>query len=367
MSGKTSLKVSTWTTAAPLTPDQERFRFLIAQLEKLRSARVDWDGRIARFRNEHGQKMQPLRESLKAVSRETVAVLDGLIEQPGWSRSERASLQEMLCGTAEVLLEANHDDAEMKAMFDKHSERGFDAAKREELQYLKAEAEEATGFDLGDDEDLLTEEDLVERVYKEMAAREAAAEAERSESAQRSRTSGQRKRAQDNEQQAKQSLRDIYRKLASAVHPDREPDAARRELKNALMQKINQAYSTDDLFGLFEAQIQLEQLDLGRVGEVATQRLRQYNKLLGRQLESAKAALREAEDTFRMDFGLEPSGSVSPQGLMMLSRRHAREIRAEIERQKQFLRVLASKTSTKRWLKEQRRFARGLDYSDAED
>jgi hypothetical protein len=367
MSGKTSLKVSARTTSAPLTPDQERFRFLIAQIEKLRNARVDWEARIAKFRGEHAQKMQPLRASLRAVSRETVFVLDGLVEQPSWSRNERATLREILCGTAEVLLEADRDDAELKAMFDKHSERGFDAAKREELQHLKAEAEEATGFDLGDDEGLLTEEDLVERVYKEMAAREAAAEAQRAENSQRSRTSAEQKRVADNEQQAKQSLRDIYRKLASAVHPDREPDAERRELKNALMQKVNQAYATDDLFGLFEAQIQLEQLDPGRVGEVATQRLRQYNKLLVRQLEAAKATLREAEETFRADFGLEPAGGVSPQGLMMLSRRHGREIRAEIERQKQFLLVLASKTSTKRWLKEQRRFARGFDYSDAED
>lgn len=364
MSGKTSLKVSAWTTAAALTPDQERFRYLIAQIEKLRKARVDWEASITRFRNEHAQKMHPLRASLKAVSRDTVMVLDGLIEQPGWSRNERASLKEILCGTAEVLLEANGDDVELKAMFDKHSDRGFDAARRAELKHLKAEAEEATGFDLGDDEDLLSEEDLVERVYKEMAAREAAAETERSESSQRSRTSAQQKRAEDNERQAKQSLRDIYRKLASAVHPDREPDAGRRELKNALMQKINQAYEADDLFGLFEAQIQLEQLDPTRVGEVATQRLREYNTLLGRQLEAAKAALREAEDAFRADFGIEPGGNVNSHGLMLRSRRHAREIRAEIERQKQFLLVLASKASTKRWLKEQRRFAAGFDYSD---
>jgi hypothetical protein len=360
MSGKTLLKVAARTTAAPLTPDHERFRFLIAQIEKLRNARVDWEARIARFRNEHAEKMQPLRASLQAVSRETVLALDGLIEQPGWSRNERASLKEILCGTAEVLLDANRDDPGLKALFDKHSDRGFDAVKSEELRDLKAEAEEATGFDLGDD-DLLTEEELVERVYKEMAAREAAAEGERSGNSRRSRTSAQRKRAEDNEQQAKLSLRDIYRKLASAVHPDREPDAGRRELKNTLMQKINQAYSTGDLFGLFEAQIQIEQLDPSRVGEVAMQRLRQYNKLLARQLEDAKAVLREAEDIFRTDFGLEPGGSVSSQGLLLLSRRHARELRAEIERQKQFLRVLASKTSTKRWLKEQRRFAWGLE------
>ena len=367
MSGKTSLKIASRAAAAALTPDQERFRYLIAQIEKLRKARVDWDASVLRFRNEHLEKMQPLRATLKEVSRDTVFVLDGLIDQPGWSRNERASLKEILCGTAEVLLEAHHDDVELKAMFDKHSDRGFDAAKREELQDLKAKAEEATGLDLGDDEGILTEEDLVERVYKEMAAREAAAEAERSEDSQRSKSSAEQRRAEENEQQARQSLRDIYRKLASAVHPDREPDPERREMKNALMQKINQAYANNDLFALFEAQIQVEQLDPNQLGDLATQRLRQYNKLLARQLEEAKATLREAEASFRSDYGLDSGGSLSAQALMMLTRRYARDIRAEIERQRQFLLVLASKTSTKRWLKEQRRFARGLDYSDETD
>ncbi len=367
MSGKTSLKVASRAAAAALTPDQERFRYLIAQIEKLRKARADWDGSVLRFRNEHAEKMQPLRTSLKAVSKDTVFVLDRLLDQPGWSRNERAALQGILCGTAEVLLEANRDDAELKALFDKHSDRGFDAARREELQHLKAQAEAATGLNLGDDEGILTEEDLVERVYKEMAAREAAAEAERSEDSQRSRSSSQQKRAEHNEQQARQSLRDIYRKLASAVHPDREPDPERREMKNALMQKINQAYANNDLFALFEAQIQVEQLDPNQLGDVATQRLRQYNKLLARQLADAKAALRDAEGNFRSDYDLEPGGSLSAQALMMLTRRQARDIRAEIERQRQFLLVLASKTSTKRWLKEQRRFARGLDYSDEID
>jgi hypothetical protein len=363
MSGKTSLKVSQ-ATAVPLTPDQERFRFLIAQLEKVRKARADWEVSVQKFRNEHAEKMNPLRSSLKAVSRETVFVLDALLDQPSWSRTERAALKDILCGTATVLLEADREDAELKALYDKHSDQGFDAVKREELQHLKSVAEEATGLDLGDDEGLLTEDDLVERVYKEMAAREAAAEAARAEGSQRTKSTAEQKREAENEQQAKQSLRDIYRKLASAVHPDREPDAQLRDKKNALMQKINQAYASNDLFALFEAQIQIEQLDPRHVGEVATQRLRQYNKLLSRQLADAKTAIREVETGFRTDYGLDPGASLSPQALMLLTRRHARDIRAEIARQQQFLVVLANKPSTKRWLKEQRRFARGMDYSD---
>ncbi len=42
-------------------------------------------------------------------------------------------------------------------------------------------------------------------------------------------------------QQATQSVREVYRKLASALHPDRETDERQREAKTALMQRVNQA------------------------------------------------------------------------------------------------------------------------------
>jgi hypothetical protein len=362
MSGKVSLKLAAQAPAAALTPEQERFRYLIAQIEKVRKAHAEWDANVLRFRNDHAQKMQPLRASLSAVCRETVFVLDALIEQPGWSRTDRVALKEILCGNADALLDANRDDAELKAVFDKHSELGFDAVKREELQELKEKAEEFMGLDLGD-QDLRTEEDLIQRVYEEMAAREAAAEASQAEKSQRSRKSAAQRRAEDNAQLAKHSLREIYRKLASAVHPDREPDSRRREQKNALMQRINQAYAANDLFTLFEAQIEIEQLDAHGIGEMAVQRLKQYNKLLARQLEEATETVRRLKAEFRADHGLAATDALSPQSLNLLSRRQARDLRAEIARQQQFLAVLASKTSTKRWLKEQRRFARGI-YDD---
>src|SRR5205085_5476119 len=112
----------------------------------------------------------------------------------------------------------------------KHSNVDFDAARDEDIQRLKAETEASTGFDLGGDEGIRSEEDLVQRLYEEMAARETAAE-ERNEPRPRKPS----KRSADNAQLARQALRDIYRKLASAVHPDRESDAARRDEKNELI------------------------------------------------------------------------------------------------------------------------------------
>jgi hypothetical protein len=364
MSRRTSLQISSRAAAARLTPDQERFNFLIAQIEKTRAAHAEWEAIVAGFRQNQQQKLQPLRESLTGVCRESIFVLDRLIDQAGWSRADRADLRQILRGSAEVLLDVDGADAEISALYEKHSEVDFATAKQDDLQRLKAEAEEMTGLNLGDDEDILSEEDLVERMYREMAAREEADAARLDEKAQRRRKSAAERRSEDNSQLARQSLREIYRRLASAVHPDREADPVRREEKNALMQRINQAYAANDLLTLFEAQVQIEKLDGDVIAKVSEQRLKQYNKLLAEQLNKSRSTLTSLKSGFCLDHGLDQQGGVNPQKLHILVQRQSRGLRAEIARQQQFLRVLANKASTKRWLKQQRRF--GLADDDDE-
>ena len=259
------------------------------------------------------------------------------------------------------MIEVAGEDPEIKAVYNKHSNLDFDTAKDEDIQRLKAEAEASTGFDLGGDEGIRSEEDLVQRLYEEMAAREAAAK-ERDEP----RTRKPSKRSEDNAQLARQALRDIYRKLASAVHPDRESDAARREEKNELMQRINQAYAANDLLSLFEIQIEIDQLDPEQIGDLGTQRLRHYNRLLSEQLEQLRSKLHALEASAGADDETDFEDGFDAQKLEMRLRRQARGLRAEVTRQEQLLRVLADKAATRRWLKQQRQFAK-LDDDEVED
>jgi len=353
MPGRKSLQISPTASDPRLTLEQQRFNFLIGQIEKMRKNHADVEAVMLQFRTDRSRTLQPLRASLRSACRESVFALDRLLEQPGWSRAERSTLQEILCGTAEALLDVNDDD-ELKALFDKHSSIDFDAAKQSELRRLRAEMEEHTGFDLSDDESIRSEEDLVQRMYQEMAAREAEAAEMRSAHAGRRRKSAVEKRVEDGARLAKEALREIYRKLASAVHPDRESDPQRRAEKNALMQTINQAYAANDLLTLFETQMRLEKTDASQLGNVGAQRLKQYNKLLAEQLADLGAKIKDLEAGFRMDNGLQPRSVLNLQKLGMLIRQQARQVRAEIAQQQRFLEVLANKASLKRWLKQQR-------------
>ncbi len=358
MSGKSLLNVARRTAEVRSTPDQERFKYLIAQIEKVRQVRTEWDATVLAFRQADSQRVQPLRSTLRATTRDTVLVIDRLLDDKGWSRADRSGLVEILVGTAQMLLEAEPNDAELKALFDKHSAISFDAAKQAELAELKERAQEYMGVDL-DDDNIRSEEDLVERVYEHMRDREANEDRD-TRSGQRRKSAAQQ-RVEDSAQAARRFLREVYRKLASAVHPDRESDAERRAEKNELMQKINRAYATNDLLTLLEAQLRLEQIDPEHVTKLSGERLKHYNRLLSEQLERAKAELRKLEEAFRDDHGLAYGKKLSPQTFHLLVQQRAREVRAHVARQKQFLEVLANKAALKRWLKEQRRFGSAWD------
>jgi hypothetical protein len=357
---KTSVQISRAPGQRP-SPEQERFRFLIRQVEQAQLARAACEAKLLKFRQEHTTKMQPLRAEFASVCRAQVRAMDALLDQSGWSRAERSTLREMLCENAEALLSVHGADAELQALFDKHSEIDYETTKRAELEQLKAHTEDVTGVELGDEDGIHTEDDLVQRVYEKMKA---AHDAQEEIGTRRRKHSGPADRAIGAAQLAKQSLREIYRKLASAVHPDREPDPHRRADKTALMQRINQAYAANDLLSLFQMQMQLEHIDADHLAKVSAQRLKQYNKLLAEQLSSIKSAIGEMETGWCMDFGLERTSDLSPQHLRQFIVRQARRLRAEIAREQQFLTILANKTGMRRWLKQRDRFARGDDDDD---
>lgn len=75
----------------------------------------------------------------------------------------------------------------------------------------------------------------------------------------------------------------MYRKLASALHPDREPDEAERKRKTDLMQRVNVAYDAQDLLQLLELQLEIEQIDQASIAAMSETKLKHYIKILEEQ------------------------------------------------------------------------------------
>jgi hypothetical protein len=337
-----------------LTPQQKRFNTLVRQIEQVRQTLAVWHDNSIAYRQAHIEVLVPQQTALRAARREWVFALDALLARTGWTKAERATLGELVCDTAGELLHSCDGDEALEALFAKHAEVDFDTERQEMVRSLKDMAEAMTGLDLGDDEGIRTDADLFERMQRGMQERVAAEEAEREAKAARRRKSAAQQRREAEAQQATQSVREIFRKLASALHPDRETDAQQREVKTALMQKVNQAYAANDLLTLLTLQLQIEQIDSNHIASASVERLKHYNKVLSEQLAELKSEVDRVEMRFRIDVGLEPGWGTNPRKLGHLLEQSSRELRAELSQLQRDMRMLADVASTKRWLKRQR-------------
>lgn len=146
-------------------------------------------------------------------------------------------------------------------------------------------------------------------------------------------------------------MRDIYRKLASALHPDREPDPDKRAARTALMQRANQAYEQKDLLGLLALQLETAQINQHDLALTAPARLKLYNKALAEQLDDIQGQLGHIEYTFRMDFNVPPTVPLHPNKLVKVLDMHVKELSLSQASLEQDLQTFQDKQATKRWLR----------------
>ncbi|WP_028998793.1 J domain-containing protein [Azohydromonas australica] len=365
MSRIDALQITPVEASPALTPQQKRFNSLIRQIEQARRTLATWHDSIPVYGTAYTQVLLPLQTAIMAARRDWSFALDAQLTQHRWAKAERETLRTLLCEAAGELLGTRDDDAELKALFDKHAEVDFDTERQKVALAMKDLAQAVTGLDLGDDEGIRTEADFLERMQQGMRAQEQAEEAaaaEREAATPRRRKTAAQQRKEAEAQQATQSLREIFRQLASLLHPDRETDPRQREAKNALMQKVNQAYAANDLLSLLELQLQVEQIDANHIAKAGNERLKHYNKVLSEQLQELKHELARVEAMFRLDFNLDPGWGLDPRKLGQLLEGHARRLRAELQRQQRDLLMLEDVGTTKRWLKRQQQLLRQADF-----
>ena len=146
-----------------------------------------------------------------------------------------------------------------------------------------------------------------------------------------------------------QTVRDVYRKLASALHPDREPDPAERQRKTALMQRVNEAYQANNLLRLLELQIEIEQIDSAHLAGLAPERLKRYTQILRTQLQDLEVEINGIEYDLRQQLNLR--GRITPKALLQHVDADVAALDGEIRRLDGELALSADLKALKAWLK----------------
>lgn len=359
------------TGAAPAdaSPEHKRFRTLMTRIDAARLRLERWRTELPVFAQRHAQQVAPAERRLAALQRQWAFELEQLLLSGRFSRSEQDTLSRWVAELAGMLLssgksapegedgaaDADADDAALRALHDRHAPQTFAEIEAQDCQLLRAHVAAATGVNLGDDDGQDDFEDWLARARTELG-RDDAAQAEStpaegdpadapqprrpgSESARRRKASAAEKRAQQDAAAATQSLREVYRKLASALHPDRvEPGATpeHRAQRTEQMARANAAYAAGDLLALLTLQLQVEQIDLARAGQLAAAQVRHFNRVLAEQLAEIDSDIAERERAFCTTYGYLPDRRPDPQRLAAFLKEDLAELEfAERELQSQ--------------------------------
>jgi len=352
-----SLSIASRTTKSQLSRGQKTFNTLIKQIEQGRARLAAWEIAIPRYQQKHSAELQPLIETAQQHGVKTVQALDQAHGQPGLANTERRKIAIVITERAEALLTIL-DDPALKALYNKHSGLDYDEEQADEQARLKTALEEALGIDLGDDFDMSSPDSFAEQaeahIRKKRAEEDTAREAREENRAARKKSPKQlarEARELSAEQQLKQSIREIYRKLASALHPDRETDPQERERKTALMQKLNQAYDKNNLLQLLELQLELEQIDQDHINNVSEDRLIHYNKILREQLAELKHEILRVESGFVAQYLFDPYEEPDPHTIMQHLAIEVASVKMDINDLKRDLLAFGDIKKLKVWLK----------------
>lgn len=277
---------------AAQTPEQRRFNRLTKEIRRKRQQLADWQTYLSDFAQRGAREHDPLGETLQKLELRVMHRLDELLDRTSGerlSRRQRDVLRNYLLETLEEwLLPADSSFPELAAIYERHAGMSLDQRRQMDREMELDMAQTFFGAVFGEDvvadhegEDA---ESLVRHIDEKLSAWQQEPEQEQKQDAddkrraKRAEAAAARRAAAERE--ASQSVRQIFRKLASALHPDREADPAERERKTSLMARVNQAYQSNDLLQLLSLQIEIEQIDATHLAGTPNARMKQYNSVL---------------------------------------------------------------------------------------
>jgi hypothetical protein len=298
---------------------------LTDKIRRQRAELAEWEAYMPRFEQRARWELDPVEHEVRDHQRRLVGRLDALLTapEPGdqLSKRHRARVKSQIIDLIDAVL-AGGPDSELEVLYDRHSDISREQLCREEMGMMENALSGIFGAEAVRGHEATDIDELLQHAGENLAGQAAEEERKRGErAATRAARGGRPTRAQlaaerraQAEREASQSVRDIFRKLAGALHPDRESDNTQRERKTVLMQRVNRAYKHKDLLELLTLQIEIEQIDADQIANAPEQRLEHFNAVLREQSETLAGELEQRIAPFQMLLGMF-AGRVTPKSV----------------------------------------------------
>mgnify|MGYP001587523223 CR=1 FL=1 len=340
----------------PLTAAARAFNLQLTRVDKLKAQLDELDALGQAHRAERHRWLAPLQGQRRQHMRDLALALEAQLQGKALSRLQQTTATEALCGLAQIL--AGEGEADMVALHDRHSRQTLAQKKQAAADALRVRLEAALGEPLADDGQALSAEELLREGMARWRAAQEEAQARRQAKAQ-ARKARQKPGAGPAAEQvlaadAETQLRTLFRQLASALHPDREPDEAERQRKTALMSEANTAYARKDLVTLMQIQLRAELADPAAVSRLADDRLAALTLLLKQLVAGLERERAARQGQLAAEFEL-PHGQVAnPNTLRQHLLGQVQALESAVAQLAHDLAQVQDAADLKRWLNRQR-------------
>jgi hypothetical protein len=309
---------------------QKRFNSLLKKIETHRTTLEAWTTAEQAYTQLWAEEFRPAVEHIGVVQLELLRVLDTTSAQIKLSKQDRATLSDVICDLAEGLIDDSHPhNEELKEIFSRHFGDDFDDVQQEGLAQLKEHLEQKFDLDLSGAEHITSEHEFAEFLQEKLSNSADAADASERPTESPKKSAHERRKEEDLAKSS-QSVREVYRKLASALHPDRETDEQERARKTDLMQRVNTAYAEKDLLSLLQLQLEIEQIDTDHISNLPLDRIKHYNRVLAEQVKELEDEILVQNMMFNGRFAFAPDETTKPAQVLRKCNQALNELDAEL-------------------------------------
>lgn len=248
------LKLSLQQNTQNISPQQKKLNLLIQVIEQQKIQLAAWQKVQAEIQQQARKALIPIYIELHDILFQQLEQLSGYLQSDKFSKADLAQLDNKIQNLAtnlkssQVLSEQQKlKVAQIDQFYQQHAEH-HQAKKNKKKPTIESDDPietydrhleyEQAAVDL-DDYEYDTQQHEIER--------------------EQHRLNRQKQKREQAQKMAEQSLKTVYLKIASIIHPDREKDESKKIEKTEMLQHANAAYEKQDLFYLLKLQIQVEQ------------------------------------------------------------------------------------------------------------
>ena len=280
------------TTAQPeagLSPQQKKLNRLIERIEQQKQELAAWKNAQADIQNYTRSKLLPVYTELHTVLFTQLDTLWNHLAHDALSKADLVQIDTKIAALAKMLRKSQMLTSAQKEQVEK-----IDTFYMQHAEHIRSKKTKANSIQNHDLAEIVEQNVDVDWENYEYDSAQYEAERERA---------NQLKQQEKREQAAKmaaQSLKTVYLKITAMIHPDREPDEAKKLDKTELLQQVNEAYAEQDLFYLLKLQLQLETNKGLSSKALSSEQVKFYQLSLEAQSQNLQSQLEEIFVSFHL-------------------------------------------------------------------